>query len=234
MMARMLTQLPLPLLPGNAREIAPGVGVVDGPDGGGVIWVHGLATFAWDAGDEAARRLAGVQVWQLKAASQAQVAAGFGVIPLTLWRWAKELAAGGVAGLIPDPKGPRRPSRLTPQKVAQIRELDGQGMHKAAIAAAAGVSETSVRNVLRSPGAAEPARQEKRRLPKNPLASRGRGAGRGGRPGSCRLRSRAARCRCCRTRCRGTASGRWPGSGCWARAPRRCSPPAPGTRWPGC
>ena len=44
-MAGMLTQLPLPLLPGNAREFAPGVGVADGPDGGGVVWVHGLATF---------------------------------------------------------------------------------------------------------------------------------------------------------------------------------------------
>ena len=57
--------------------------MVDGPDGGGVVWVHGLATFAWDAGDEAARRLAGVQLWQLKAASQAQVAAGLGVIPVS-------------------------------------------------------------------------------------------------------------------------------------------------------
>ncbi len=159
-MARMLTQLPLPLLPGDAREIAPGVGVVDGPAGGGVVWVHGLATFAWDAGDEAARRLAGVQLWQLKAASQAQVAAGFGVIPVSVWRWAKALAAGGVAALIPDRKGPRRPSALTPQKVARIRELDGQGMRKAAIAAAAGVSETSVRNVLRAAGATEPAPQD--------------------------------------------------------------------------
>ena len=159
-MAGMLTQLPLPLLPGDAREIAPGVGVVDGPDGGGVVWVHGLATFAWDAGDEAARRLAGVQLWQLKAASQAQVAAGFGVIPVSVWRWAKALAAGGVVALIPDRKGPRRPSALTPQKVARIRELDGQGMRKAAIAAAAGVSETSVRNVLRAAGATEPAPQD--------------------------------------------------------------------------
>ena len=48
-MARMLTQVPLPLLPQDAAEIAPGVGVVTGPDGGGVVWVHGLATFAWDA-----------------------------------------------------------------------------------------------------------------------------------------------------------------------------------------
>ncbi len=156
-MARMLTQLPLPLLPADAREIAPGAGVADSPDGGGVVWVHGLATFAWDAGDEAARRLAAVQLWQLKAAKQTQVAAAFGVIPLTLWRWQKDLAAGGVAALIPDRKGPQRPSRLTPQKVAQIRELDGQGMRKAAIAAAAGVSETSVRSVLR---AAEPAPQD--------------------------------------------------------------------------
>src|SRR5271157_1848389 len=159
-MAGMLTQLPLPLLPGNAREFAPGVGVVDGPDGGGVVWVHGLATFAWDAGDEAARRLAAVQLWKLKAARQAQVAAGFGVIPLTLWRWRKDLAGGGVAALVSGPKGPQRPSRLTTPVVAKIRELDGQGMRKAAIAAAAGVSETSVRNVLRAASAVEPAPQD--------------------------------------------------------------------------
>ena len=77
-MARTPTQLPLPLLPVDAREMAPGAGVVDSPDGGGG-WVHGLATFAWDAGDEAARRLAVVQRLQLKAAKQAQVAAAFGV-----------------------------------------------------------------------------------------------------------------------------------------------------------
>ena len=35
MMARMLTQVPLPLLPGDAAEIAPGVGMVTGPDGSG-------------------------------------------------------------------------------------------------------------------------------------------------------------------------------------------------------
>ena len=35
-MARMPTQVPLPLLPRDAAEIAPGVGVVAGPDGGGV------------------------------------------------------------------------------------------------------------------------------------------------------------------------------------------------------
>jgi len=148
-MARMLTQVPLPLLPGDAAEIAPGVGVVAGPDGGGVVWVHGLATFAWDAGDEAARRLAAVQLVQLKAATKVQVAQAFGVIPVSVWRWARALAGGGVAGLVPAAKGPRRASKLTPQVIGRIRELDGQGAGKAAIAVAAGVSESSVRGVLR-------------------------------------------------------------------------------------
>jgi hypothetical protein len=149
MMARMLTQVPLPLLPRDAAEIAPGVGVVAGPDGSGVVWVHGLATFAWDAGDEAARRLAAVQLVQLKAATQVQVAQAFGVIPVSVWRWAKALAGGGVAGLVPAIKGPQRASKLTPQVIGRIRELDRQGAGKAAIAAAAGVSESSVRSVLR-------------------------------------------------------------------------------------
>src|SRR5271166_672624 len=154
MMARMLTQVPLPLLPHDAAEIAPGVGVVAAPDGGGVVWVHGLATFAWDAGDEAARRLAAVQLVQLNAATQVQVAQAFGVIPVSVWRWAKALAGGGVAGLVPAAKGPRRASKLTPEVVTRIRELDGQGAGKAAIAAAARVSESSVRSVL---GPARPA-----------------------------------------------------------------------------
>jgi transposase-like protein len=149
MMARMLTQVPLPLLPRDAAEIAPGVGVVAGPDGGGVVWVHGLATFAWDAGDEAARRLAAVQLVLLKAATQVQVAQAFGVIPVSVWRWARALAGGGVAGLVPAVKGPQRASKLTPEVVERIRELDRHGAGKAAIAAAAGVSESSVRSVLR-------------------------------------------------------------------------------------
>ena len=148
-MARMLTQVPLPLLPRDAAEIAPGVGVVVGPDGSGVVWVHGLATFAWDAGDEATRRLAAVQLVQLKAATQVQAAQAFGVIPVSVWRWAKALAGGGVAGLVPAIKGPQRASKLTPQVIGRIRELDRQGAGKAAIAAAAGVSESSVRSVLR-------------------------------------------------------------------------------------
>src|SRR5258707_932993 len=99
-MAAMLPQLPLPLLPPGAAEIAPGVGVVTGA-GGGLVIVHGLATFAWDAGDEAGRRLAAVQLVRLRAASQAQVAEAFGGDPGTVWRGGAAAAGRGGGGGVP-------------------------------------------------------------------------------------------------------------------------------------
>ena len=147
-MAGMLTQLPLPLLPAGAAEIAPGVGLVTGTGGGGLVSVHGLATFAWDAGDEAGRRLAAVQLVRLRAVNQAQAAAAFGVDPVTVWRWDQALAAGGVAGLVPSRRGPKGASKLTPQLAARIRDLDAAGATLSEIAAATGVSTFSVRSAL--------------------------------------------------------------------------------------
>jgi hypothetical protein len=148
MMAGMLTELPLPLLPAGAAEIAPGVGLVTGEDGGGLVSVRGLATFAWDAGDEAGRRLAAVQLVRLRAVSQARAAAAFGVDPVTVWRWDQALAAGGVAGLVPARRGPKGASKLTAELAARIRELDAAGATLSEIAAATGVSTFSVRNAL--------------------------------------------------------------------------------------
>ena len=155
MMARMLSQLPLALLPAGAAEIAPGVGLLAGEDGG-LVTVHGLATFAWDAGDEAGRRLAAVQLVRLRAASQGQVAAAFGVDPVTIWRWDQVLAAAGVAGLVPARRGPKGASKLTPELTARIAGLDAAGATLREIAAVTGVSTFSVRNALGrvAPGAA--------------------------------------------------------------------------------
>ena len=147
MMARMLSQLPLPLLPAGSAEIAPGVGFMAG-DEGGLVTVHGLATFAWDAGDEAGRRLAAVQLVRLRAASQGQVAGAFGVDPATIWRWDQALAAEGVAGLVPARRGPKGASKLTPELVERITGLDAAGATLREIAAATGVSTFSVRNAL--------------------------------------------------------------------------------------
>jgi transposase len=146
-MARMLSQLPLPLLPSGAAEIAPGVGLLAGEDGG-LVAVHGLATFAWDAGDEAGRRLAAVQLVRLRAASQGQVAEAFGVDPATIWRWDQAVACGGVAGLVPGRRGPKGASKLTPGLAARVAELDAGGQTLRQIAAATGVSTFTVRTAL--------------------------------------------------------------------------------------
>ncbi len=142
MMARMLSQLPLPLLPAGAAEIAPGVGLLAGEDGG-LVAVHGLAAFAWDAGDEAGRRLAAVQLVRLRAAQQGQVAEAFGVDPATIWRWDQALACGGVAGLVPVRRGPKGASKLTPALAARIAGLDAAGQTLRQIAAATGVSSST-------------------------------------------------------------------------------------------
>src|SRR5579859_4878310 len=147
MMARMLSQLPLPLLPPGAAEIAPGVGLLASQDGD-LVTLQGLAVFAWDAGDEAARRLAAVQLARLRAASQGQVAEAFGVDPATIWRWDQAVAAGGVAGLVPARRGPKGASKLTPALAARVAELDAAGQTLRQIAAATGVSTFTVRAAL--------------------------------------------------------------------------------------
>jgi len=110
--------------------------------------VHGLATFAWDGGDEAARRLAAVQLVRLRAASQRQVAAAFGTGPVTVWRWDRALSEDGVAGLVPARKGPRAAWKLTPELAERIAELDARGRKLAVIAAECGVSTFTVRAAL--------------------------------------------------------------------------------------
>ena len=89
-----------------------------------------------------------MQLVRLRAASQARVAEGFGVGPVTVWRWERALADGGVAGLVPGRRGPKGASKLTGEMTGRIRELDGRGMSLREIAAVTGVLTFSVRNAL--------------------------------------------------------------------------------------
>jgi hypothetical protein len=57
-----VSQPVLPLLPAGARAVGASAGLVEGPDGG-VVFVFGLATFVYAAGDQTGRRLAAVQLW---------------------------------------------------------------------------------------------------------------------------------------------------------------------------
>src|SRR5450631_2834647 len=155
MMGVMTTQPPLPMIPAGAVPIGEAASLVEDADGGRVF-LRGELIYAWAAGDTSLRRLAAVRLVTIKAARVADVAAGFGIGTVTLWRWRKELGAGGVAALTWDKRGPKGPSRLTPEMVADIGTRRAGGASLRAIAAATGVSTFSVRRALAEP-TAEPA-----------------------------------------------------------------------------
>ena len=236
-----LTQAVLPWLPGGAAEIAPGVGLLTLPDGGGQIWVHGMATFTWEAGDEAARRLAAVQVTKLKAATQRQVAAALGTDLATVWRWVSAYRENGLAGLLPARKGPKGPIKLTPELTAKINDLDAQGLGLEAIASQCGVSTFAVRTALgrvpARPRAAAPAREERQPGEDTagqtaaPHARTLRTAPPHGTSSSPPPRRRRWPGRCCRRRCgRARRSGqhRRPGRGCRGRRRAAAGAAGPG------
>jgi transposase-like protein len=164
MMGVMTTQQPLPLAPAGAVLIGDAAALVQDGDGGRVF-IRGDLSFVWDLDDELGRRLAAVQLVRTKAARAVQVAAAFGVGTVTLWRWRKELGASGAAGLASDKRGPKGPSRLTPEVVAEIRGRRTGGASLRAIAAAVGVSTNSVRRALPEP-TPEPAAPTQESQPK--------------------------------------------------------------------
>ncbi len=137
----------LPLLPAEARSVGPSAGLLEGPHGG-AVFVFGLLSFTYAAGDETGRRLAAVQLLGSKVASAPEVAAGFGVAVATLWRWVRAFTDAGVAGLVRERSGPKGPSKLTPALAARIATLDAQGVTLTGIAAATGVSTATVRVAL--------------------------------------------------------------------------------------
>jgi hypothetical protein len=105
----------------------------------------------------------------METTTQRQVAAAFGTDPVTVWRQDRALRDNGVAGLVPARKGPKGPSKLTPELAQRIRELDTGGMTLTAIATQCGVSTFAVRTALgRVP--ARPAARAARRRARNPLA----------------------------------------------------------------
>src|ERR1035437_5607618 len=150
MMGVMTTQQPLPLVPAGAVLIGDAAALVTDGDGGRVF-IRGELCNARDAGDDLGRRLAAGQLVRIKAATAMAVATAFGVTTVTLWRWRRELDTSGAQGLAQNKRGPKGPSRLTPEVVADIASRRRGGASLRAIAAAVGVSTFSVRRALTEP-----------------------------------------------------------------------------------
>ncbi len=146
-LAVMSAQGLLALVPEGARPIGMAAAIVEDDDSGRVF-VHGNLAFAWDTDDDVTRRFAAVQLMRIEAATQLEVAHAFGVKPATVRRWDAAHASAGVAGLSPEPKGPKRKSKLTEDTIAAIGRLREGGASYRNIACQTGVSTGSVRNAL--------------------------------------------------------------------------------------
>ncbi|MGH3116193.1 MAG: putative transposase [Gaiellales bacterium] len=156
MAASMLDAMaPLPLAPGGAVRVAPGVAFLEDDEGSGSVFLWGMAAWSWGAEDRVARRLAAVQLVESKAARQRQVAAAFSVNEDTLIIWRAEYKANGTAGLTRSRPGPKGPSKLTDAKRAEIRALRSEGLTLLAVAGRAGVSTDTVRRALAALPASE-------------------------------------------------------------------------------
>jgi len=211
-MARMLSQLPLPLLPSGAAEIAPG-------------WAFSLVNRAgWSrcTGWPRSRGMAG-----MRRAGGWRRCSWSGCGPRRRARWPRrsggpghDLAVGSGAGrgrggrAGAGPAGPKGASKLTPELAERIAGLDAAGKTLREIAAATGVSTFTVRTRWAGSRLAGSPRR-----PAPPKTAPARS------PGT--MTRARARFRCCRTRCPAMRSVPWRGGGCWARAPARCSPGCP-------
>ena len=148
-MVFMTAQLPLPVtMDPVAVSVGLAVSLVES-ERGGEVYIRGQLCDVWDAEDAAARRWAAVKLVRLGAASQAQIAAAFGVTSVALWKWVQRAAVGGIAALVPEKKGPKKASRLTSTVVTRIVELCNTGLSHQGVANMVGVSEFSVRRALK-------------------------------------------------------------------------------------
>ena len=240
-MSVMNAQPPLPIPPvAGAVSIGEAVALVQDGDGGRVF-LRGELIYAWSAGDVPLRRLAAVQLVANKAARVGDVAAAFGVDAGTLWRWGQHLSATGVGGLVPDKRGPKGPSRLSPEVVADITARRATGTSYRKIATATGVSYTSVRRVCTPATTDQPLMITTIRMTTSTTANPVNKAMSATRAGTMTTPRRPKRptlpatlmlatlpatpCRCCRRPPTAARSGPRPGGGS-CPTPTPCSPPA--------
>jgi hypothetical protein len=79
---------PLPLRPAGPVPIGPAAALF-GDDEGGAVFVWGMATWCWPAGDAVPRRLAAVGLVATGAATRTEVAAGPRVDFDSVRRWSR-------------------------------------------------------------------------------------------------------------------------------------------------
>jgi hypothetical protein len=120
-------------LPG-LTPLAPRLEVIDADDRRS-IFLNGHLTARYHCDDKATERVLVTQLCEVLSLPNRQIAAAFGLHPVSLSRFRGSFRKGGAAALVPLKTGPKAPTKMTPQLAARCRTLRAEGLSLRAIAA---------------------------------------------------------------------------------------------------
>jgi len=144
----MPTQLHLPAQPSGAQEINAVVAVVH-ERGQVAYFASGVPLFVHGDDDRVGRRIAAVQMMGLGLARQQEISAALGLDRSTLYRQQRRVKAQGVLGVVDGKRGPQGPHRFTPDKRQRVARLLADGVSIRHAAKQVGVTEGTIRHVLK-------------------------------------------------------------------------------------
>ena len=125
-----------------------------------VVFVHHTPWHRFAADNELDRRIVGAHLVLAGLAKTVEIVQALGISRATLHRDRLRLAEGGLPALAELRKGPKGATKATPQLRARARRSYAEGESKRAIARKLGLSEGTVRSILRDAPAASPAPQQ--------------------------------------------------------------------------
>jgi len=117
-----------------------------------VVSVGNTVFYTYDLNDRVQHTFCACQLIEAKLAKQCDVSEAFGISERTLQRARRKVRDEGIAGLVPEKKGPKRRHKGGGAVGRRIVKLWNKGVRRLEIAARVGVSEGTVRNVLKEKG----------------------------------------------------------------------------------
>jgi transposase len=121
-------------------------------DGVRVVCVRNLPFYTYDLSDRVQHLFCACQLIEVQLAKQCEVSEVFGLSLRTLQRGRRKIRDGGIAALVPQKKGPKRRYKAGGAVGRRIVKLWNQGLGRMEIATRVGLSEGTVRNVLKEQG----------------------------------------------------------------------------------
>ncbi len=121
-------------------------------DGVRVVCVRNTPFYTYGLNDRVQHLFCAGQLIEARLAKQCEVAGAFGISASSLQRARRRVRDHGIAGLVPQQKGPKRRHRGGGAVGRRIVKLWKKGARRLEIAARLGLSEGTVRNVLKEQG----------------------------------------------------------------------------------